>query len=493
MLLIGFLGHQPLQFIWILLIFGLSNLKGIQCITSVGSCRATNVSLTDYGGVGDGVTLNTKAFQLAVANLSRFASTGGGLLYVPAGRWVTGSFNLTSNFTLYLHRDAVILGSPDINDWPLIDPLPSYGRGRDAPGGRYSPLIFGSNLTDVVITGDNGTIDGQGKPWWEKYNAGKLNYTRGYLIELMFSDRFVISNITLMNSPSWHVHPVYSSNVIVSGITILAPTNSTNTDGINPDSCSNVLIEDCYIVSGDDCVAIKSGWDEYGIAFGMPSQHIIIRRLTCISPTSATIAMGSEMSGGIQDIRAEDILAINTESAVRIKSAVGRGGYVRDVFVRRMNLKTMKYVFWMTGDYGDHPDDRYDPNAVPVIERISYSDVVAENVTLAGQMQGTQNVTFTSLCMSNVSIGVVESKKKAVAWNCTDVEGVASSVIPPACGLLRDEGDGHACPFPVDRLPIEDFEVDGVCKSGGNLLRAWESLLLHGVLLSLAVLHLLHV
>lgn len=82
------------------------------------------------------------------------------------------------------------------------------------------------------------------------------------------------------------------------------------------DSCSQVKIEDCYIVSGDDCVAIKSGWDEYGISFGMPSQHITIRRLTCISPTSAVIALGSEMSGGIQDVRAEDITAINSESGV---------------------------------------------------------------------------------------------------------------------------------------------------------------------------------
>ncbi|KAK1296884.1 putative polygalacturonase [Acorus calamus] len=447
---------QPLQLIWVLLILGVSNLK---CITSAGSCRATNVSLTDFGGVGDGVTLNTMSFQSAVAHLSRFASAGGGLLYVPAGRWVTGSFNLTSNFTLYLHKEAVILGSPDVNDWPLIDPLPSYGRGREAPGGRYSPLIFGSNLTDVVITGDNGTIDGQGKQWWQKYKAGELKYTRGYLIELMFSDRILISNVTLMNSPSWHVHPIYSSNVIVSGVTILAPIDSTNTDGIDPDSCSNVLIEDCYIVSGDDCISIKSGWDEYGIAFGMPSQHISIRRITCVSPTSATIALGSEMSGGIQDVRAEDIHAINTESAVRIKSAVGRGGYVRDVFVRRMNLKTMKYVFWMTGDYGDHPDDRYDPNARPVIERISYSDIVAENVTMAGQMQGTQNVTFTGVCMFNVSIGVVESKKKP-AWNCTDIEGIVSSVSPRTCELLHDQGEGHACPFPSGRLPIEDVKID---------------------------------
>jgi polygalacturonase len=146
--------------------------------------------------------------------------------------------------------------------------------------------------------------------------------------------------------------------LLTQGVPILAPTHSPNTDGINPDSCSGVHIEDCYVVSGDDCVAIKSGWDEYGIKLNMPSQHIVVRRLTCVSPTSAAIALGSEMSGGIRDVCAEDIAAVDTESAMRIKTAVGRGAYVRDVFARRMMLTTMKRVFWMTGDYKSHPDDR---------------------------------------------------------------------------------------------------------------------------------------
>ncbi|RZC59517.1 hypothetical protein C5167_006816 [Papaver somniferum] len=112
----------------------------------------------------------------------------------------------------------------------------------------------------------------------------------------MFSDQIQISNITLLNSPSWNVHPVYSSNILIQGLTILAPMVpiSPNTDGINLDSCTNVRIEDCYIVS----IASR-----------------------------AVIALGSEMSGGIQDVRAEDILAINSESGIRIKTAVGRGGF----------------------------------------------------------------------------------------------------------------------------------------------------------------------
>ncbi|KAL5073498.1 hypothetical protein RYX36_012482 [Vicia faba] len=253
--------------------------------------RAYSASVTEFGAVGDGQTSNTRAFQTAVDHLSQYSSNGGSQLYVPPGRWLTGSFNLTSHFTLFLHKDAVILASQDESEWPVIEPLPSYGRGRDTQGGRYSSLIFGTNLTDIVITGDNGTLDGQGEVWWQKFHKGELSYTRPYLIEIMHSDDIQISNLTLVNSPSWNVHPVYSSNIVVRGITILAPVNSPNTDGINPDSCTNTRIKDCYIVSGDDCVAVKSGWDEYGIAYGMPTKQLVVKRLTCISPTSAVIAL----------------------------------------------------------------------------------------------------------------------------------------------------------------------------------------------------------
>ncbi|KEH21119.1 putative galacturan 1,4-alpha-galacturonidase [Medicago truncatula] len=424
------------------------------------SCRAYSASVTEFGAAGDGNTLNTKAFQSAIDHLSQYSSNGGSQLYVPPGRWLTGSFNLTSHFTLFLHKDAVILGSQDESEWPVIDPLPSYGRGRDTQGGRYSSLIFGTNLTDVVITGNNGTLDGQGELWWQKFHKGKLTYTRPYLIEIMYSDNIQISNLTLVNSPSWNVHPVYSSNIIVQGITILAPVNSPNTDGINPDSCTNTRIEDCYIVSGDDCVAVKSGWDEYGIAYGMPTKQLVIRRLTCISPTSAVIALGSEMSGGIQDVRAEDIVAINSESGVRIKTAVGRGGYVKDIYVRRMTMKTMKWAFWMTGDYGSHADNNYDPNAIPVVQNINYRDMVAENVTMAAKLEGISNAPFTGICISNVTIGLAKKAKK-LPWNCTYIAGVSSGVTPAPCGLLPDQGVEKIgpCAFPEDNLPIDDVQV----------------------------------
>ncbi|CAL1398872.1 unnamed protein product [Linum trigynum] len=425
------------------------------------SCRAHSASITEFGAVGDGKTSNTKAFKDAVDHLGQFSSDGGSQLYVPAGKWLTGSFSLVSHFTLFLHQDAVLLASQDINEWPVLKALPSYGRGRDAAGGRFASLIFGTNLTDVIITGENGTIDGQGAFWWQQFHKGKLKYTRPYLIELMFSDGIQISNLTLLNSPSWNVHPVYSSNILVKGITILAPVTSPNTDGINPDSCTNTRIEDCYIVSGDDCVAVKSGWDEYGIAFGMPTKQLIIRRLTCISPYSATIALGSEMSGGIQDVRAEDITAVHTESGVRIKTAVGRGGFVKDIYVRRMTMHTMKWAFWMTGNYGSHADKNYDPNALPVIQNINYRDMAADNVSMAARLEGIAGDPFTQICISNVTIGMA-AKAKKVPWTCSDVGGITAGVSPRPCDLLPEQGPGkmeEGCDFPTETLPIDSVEL----------------------------------
>ncbi|KAL6191254.1 hypothetical protein ACLB2K_037645 [Fragaria x ananassa] len=449
----------------IVVFLGLVLLQSVECrkiredVTySAIACRKHSALLTDFGAVGDGKTLNTKAFKAAVDKLSQYASDGGAQLIVPPGKWLTGSFNLTSHFTLFLHKDAVILASQEESQWPLLPPLPSYGQGRDAPGGRFSSLIFGTNLTDVVITGNNGTIDGQGAPWWDKFEKGILNVTRPYLLEIMFSNQIQISNLTFTNSPSWHIHPVYSSNITIQGITILAPVEVPNTDGINPDSCSQTRIEDCYIVSGDDCIAVKSGWDNYGIKFGMPMEHLVIRRLTCISPKSATVALGSEMSGGIRDVRVEDVTAINTESSIRIKTAAGRGAYVKDIFVRRMTLNTMKYVFWMTGAYGSHPSEGFDPKALPVIQNINYRDIVATNVTRPGQLDGIANDPFKGICISNATI-TLTAKPKKVLWNCTDVEGITSNVTPKPCALLPEQQKPINCAFPEDKLAIESVKL----------------------------------
>ncbi|KAF2324995.1 hypothetical protein GH714_022133 [Hevea brasiliensis] len=337
--------------------------------------RPHSVTITEFGAVGDGLTLNTKAFQNAIFYLNSFADKGGAKLFVPAGRWLTGSFDLISHLTLWLDKDAVILGSTNSDDWPVVDPLPSYGQGRELPGGRHRSLIYGHNLTDVVITGDNGTIDGQGSIWWNWFHAKTLKYTRPHLVELMNSSGIVISNLTFINSPFWTVHPVYCSHVIVQNVTIRAPLDSPNTDGIDPDSSDDVCIEDCYISTGDDLIAIKSGWDEYGISYGRPCRNITIHRLVGQTRTSAGIAIGSEMSGGVSEVRAENIQFYNSSTGIRIKTSPGRGGYVRNIYMSNITLTDVKVAIRFTGHYGEHPDEHYDPEALPIIERITIEDV----------------------------------------------------------------------------------------------------------------------
>ncbi|KAG6387562.1 hypothetical protein SASPL_152754 [Salvia splendens] len=331
--------------------------------------RPAVYNLTDFGGVGDGLTLNTAAFEGAVMAISKLGRSGGGQLNVPPGNWLTAPFNLTSHMTLFLAEGAVILGIDDENYWPLMPPLPAYGYGREHKGPRYGSLIHGQNLRDVVITGHNGTINGQGQTWWKKYRRKLLNHTRGPLVQIMWSTDILISNITLRDSPFWTLHPYDCKNVTIRNVTILAPIfEAPNTDGIDPDSCEDMVVEDCYISVGDDGVAIKSGWDQYGITYGRPSTNILIRNLVIRS-------MVSEMSGGVSNFTIENIHVWNSRRAVRIKTAPGRGGYIRNITYRNLTFDNVRVGIVIKTDYNEHPDEGFDRDAAPVVEDISYTSV----------------------------------------------------------------------------------------------------------------------
>lgn len=395
-------------------------------------------SITDFGGVGDGKTSNTAAFRSAASYMQRFGDKGGSQLNVPRGKWLTGSFNLTSNFTLFLEEGAVILGSQNPEEWPIIDPLPSYGRGRERLGGRHISLIHGDGLNNVVVTGENGTIDGQGKMWWDLWWNKTLQYTRGHLVELMNSDHILISNLTLMNSPFWTIHPVYCSNVVIRGMTILAPLNAPNTDGIDPDSCTNVCIEDCYIESGDDLVAVKSGWDHYGITVARPSSNIIIRKISGTTPTCSAVGIGSEMSGGIFNVTVEDLHVWNSAAGVRIKTDKGRGGYIANITISNITMERVKIPIRFSRGSNDHPDEGWDRNAVPVVNGIFISNIVSFNSTRGPVLQGVLNSSFVRICLKNVTLlGLAPS----ATWQCEFVSGFASNVFPSPCPQLQEKSE----------------------------------------------------
>lgn len=408
--------------------------------------RAVTASVEEFGAVGDGVTSNTAAFQRAVAALEERGGGGGARLEVPAGRWLTGSFNLTSRFTLFLHHGAVILGSQDPEEWPLIAPLPSYGRGRERLGPRHISLIHGQDLNDVVITGSNGTIDGQGRMWWELWWNRTLNHTRGHLIELVNSTNVLISNVTLRNSPFWTVHPVYCRNVVIKDLTILAPLNAPNTDGIDPDSSSEVCIEDCYIESGDDLVAVKSGWDQYGISVGKPSSNIIIQRVSGTTPTCSGVGFGSEMSGGISNVLVRDLHIWNSASAVRLKTDVGRGGYITNITIANVTMEKVKVPIRFSRGSDDHSDDKYDRTALPMISGIHIVDIVGVDVQRAPMLEAVHGAVYEGICFRNVSLRAI---RRQVRWQCESVYGEAHEVFPAPCEELRNNGSSSSwCGLP---------------------------------------------
>ncbi|KAL0370638.1 UNVERIFIED_CONTAM: putative polygalacturonase [Sesamum angustifolium] len=402
--------------------------------------RPHSVSVTEFGAVGDGKTINTVAFQNAIFYLKSFADKGGAQLYVPAGRWLIGCINLTSHLTLFLEKDAIILGSQDYIHWDVVEPLPSYGRGLEVPGRRYRSLISGQNLTDVVITGNNGTIDGQGSIWWEQMNAHSLNNSRPHLVEFIGSDTIVISNLTFLNAPGWSIHPVYCSNLLVQNITLYSPPNSPYTSGIVPDSSEHVCIENSNISTGYDAVALKSGWDEYGIAFGRPTTNLHVRRVRLQSFSGSGVAFGSEMSGGISHILVEHLHVYNSLVGIELKTAVGRGGYMKDIFVSDVYMENVRQGIEATGQWNSHPDDEFDPDALPVVSDITFTDIVGVNMSTAGNFLGIDEMPFTSICLSNVSFSI--NSDPSVSWLCANVLGSSINVSPEPCPQLLSSSSG---------------------------------------------------
>ncbi|XP_044336077.1 probable polygalacturonase [Triticum aestivum] len=204
------------------------------------------------------------------------------------------------------------------------------------------------------------------------------------------------------------------SNVLIRNLTILAPHDSPNTDGIDPDSSSNVCIEDCNISTGDDLIAIKSGWDEYGIAYGRPSSGITIRRITGSSPF-AGFSVGSETSGGVEDVLAEHLNFYSSGFGVHIKTNSGRGGFIRNITVSDVILDNVRYGLRIAGDVGGHPDERYDHNALPKVDSLTIKNVQGQNIKEAGLIKGIPNSAFSWICLSNIKL---HGSAPVRPWKC---------------------------------------------------------------------------
>lgn len=360
-------------------------------------------NITNYGAVGDGKQLCTDAINKAIVACN---SAGGGIVQVPAGTFLTGAIHLRSNVNLHLDDNALLLFTPDRNEYlPVV-----HTRFQGMECMNYSPFIYAYKQENIAITG-KGTIDGQGQEWWswkgpwdgpfktgwkkgkpnqvnddnslewmvannfplDKRIFGQGHYLRPCFIEPYGCKNVLIRDITIKNSPMWVIHPVLSKNITIHGIRVESP--GPNNDGCDPECCRNVLIENCYFNTGDDCIAIKSGRNADGWRMGIPSENIIIRNCT-MAEGHGGIVVGSEVSGNVSNIFAENCImdSPNLDRAIRIKSNSLRGGHVSHLYARNILVRQVKEaVLKINMFYGNERGD-----SIPYVHDIFLENIISD-------------------------------------------------------------------------------------------------------------------
>lgn len=338
-------------------------------------------NITKYGAVPDGYTLNTKSIQKAIDECS---AKGGGKVFIPNGLWLTGPIVLKPNVNLNLAVGATLLFTADKSQYPLVK-----GNWEGYPQMRNQSPISAENATNIGITG-KGIIDGNGAAW-RYVKRGKLNdsqwknlvasggvlsddkktwypsegfkkaaamkdpgriqsdrdmahyesvkdFLRPNLLVLTNCDKILLEGVTFQNSAAWCLHPLMSKNITVRNITVKNPWYAQNGDGIDLESCSNVLIENSVFDVGDDALCMKSGRDADGRARAMPTKDVIIRGCTVYSSHGGFV-IGSEMSGGVNNVYVSNCTFVGADIGLRFKTTRGRGGIVENIFIKDIYMK----------------------------------------------------------------------------------------------------------------------------------------------------------
>jgi polygalacturonase len=359
-----------------------------------------------HGAAGDGQTLDSRPIQAAI---DACAERGGGTVYLPAGQYLSGSLFLRSNITLHLEAGAVILGSENPEDYPVI-----HSRWEGRHQDTHAPLIGGDHLHNISVTG-RGTIDGRGAVWWKAKEEKTLVYPRPRLISFSDCTNVLIEGITAINSPSWTINPIHCQNVNIHAVTIINPADSPNTDGIDPDSCRLVRISDCYISVGDDCITIKSGTEhEYPDRYA-PCRDITITNCT-LERGHGGVVIGSEMSGGVRNVVISNCVFIGTDRGIRIKTRRGRGGTIEDIRVSNLIMDGVLCPFTMNlyyhiGVRGNRDISDKNPSSVddgtPRLRHIHFSHITAREVKhAAGFLYGLAEMPLEDISFTDISISI---------------------------------------------------------------------------------------
>jgi polygalacturonase len=354
-------------------------------------------NVLNYGAKNDSSRIATKAIAAAINAASK---KGGGTIYFPAGKYLTGPIHLKSNTTIFIDAGAELHFSDNFDDYlPMVE---SRYEGVDVKS--FSPLFYAYKAENISIIG-RGLINGHGQKWWnyvltfddtkprnkwqkifDAENKGiimpddsaqtKRGFLRPPFIQPMYCKNVRVEGITIINSPFWTVNPEFCENVTIDGVTINNP-HSPNTDGINPESCKYVHISNCHISVGDDCITIKSGRDVQGRMKAAPAENYTITNCTMLSGHGGVV-IGSEMSGGVKKITISNCVFDGTDRGIRIKTTRGRGGVVEEIRVDNIIMKNIKQqAIVLDMMYSKRPLEPVSERT-PQFRNIHLSDITAE-------------------------------------------------------------------------------------------------------------------
>ncbi len=364
------------------------------------------IVITELGAKGDGVTLCTDAVKKSISKLVKL---GGGTVVIPRGVWLCGPIVLKSNICLHLEDGAIVVFSPDKTLF------------LNEEGTRSRALIRASDAENIGITG-NGILDGNGKYWrhvkrskvsdvewkefkslggqesadgkyWFPYNLKNFkNVTsspeseeslRYDLINFQKCKNILIKDVTIQNSPRFHLHPCKSENIIIDGVTVRCPWNAQNGDGIDLSNCQRVLIANSTVDVGDDGICMKAGAGDKGVKDG-PVADVLIQDCRVFHAHGGFV-VGSEFSAGIERLVVRNCSFSGTDTGLRFKSAVGRGGSIKDMHISDITMNDIKgdaVIFSCSYVDKKYDDAAWDNKATEALKPHTpeFANILIENV-----------------------------------------------------------------------------------------------------------------
>lgn len=453
------------------------------------------VSITEYGAIGDGHTLNTKAFHDAI---SACAKAGGGKVIVPPGTWLTGPIQLQSHVNLHLERGALVQFSPHIEDYPCIPgldgnsehymrtpPISAYkakniaitGEGIFEGAGEVWRYVKKVDMTEsqwkaLVLSG--GVVTPDGEQWWpsaeamqgketleelrktkkkltrEDYEKTK-EYLRPNMVLLEACSEILLDGPTFTNSPRFHILLSQCENAIVRNVKVLSPEYGQNTDGIDLRSCRNVLVYNCTVDVGDDGICLKPAHIGPHQTPGPSCQNIIVADCY-VYRAHGGFVIGSETYGGVKNIYVHDCIFLGTDVGLRFKSARDRGGLVENLFfenIQMRNIKTDAILFDM--DYrGNAPevemqkdltvrDEKSLTNRTPRLQNFYIKNIICNGAQRAIVINGLSEMPIQDVWFENVSIA---AKQGIVIADGENIEFKDCRIVPqigPVCHVIQSK------------------------------------------------------